>query len=203
MKEIGVSAIIRDQQGRYIFGIQGLLKPHICNRAFFSGIGGHVEADESGIDAVKRELLEEIGVECEIRVSDDTYEIFMDGNIRKYKNASASGEYIKYNYSYSKCQDSELIQYLINIFQVDISFENLSLNKEEVSGLIAVDKETLIMSLDNELTYDELILSGAIFFNNDPINEISDKRFFPIGTARAIGEFLKSKEIENILHLVQ
>jgi 8-oxo-dGTP pyrophosphatase MutT (NUDIX family) len=192
-KETGVGLVLQDEDKRYIFFIAG--KRHHCppGEIFYAGIGGHREHGESWMECAQREALEEVGVGVEIISSDLTWHIPSGGVGQKVEVPDLPRPYAFYEMIHPPGTPREGCLYRIVIYKARLLALPKRLQREEVSGIIALTKDQVICGPEHKPTLRELIQQGAtVLAGKEGLDQ--EIRLSPLGTADALAKILLFEE---------
>ncbi|MFO7881533.1 MAG: NUDIX hydrolase [Kosmotogaceae bacterium] len=168
----------------YVFLTSGKKHKTTEGEKFFFGVGGHIEKDETFIEAVKRESLEEIGSEIHLLDSDVTFHINVDKRIMRINLSDTLHPYMIYE---MKNEGLNTIYY-VTIYKAEILSRPFINDHDEISAIIGLKKEQIQMYHDQKPTVEKMLLDGGKIFDGH-LNEKTN--LFPIGTPYAYGMLLK------------
>ena len=172
----------------YIFQVSGEKHGVPGGEKFFSGIGGHVEAGESFIEAAIREAVEEIGTEVELFNSEKTYYLKHTGQINELSLDEEITPLMIYEMVHPMGTPKAGKLYYIVIFIAELKGDIGELDPREVSAVLGLKKEQIAEYVDKKVSIEKILEQGGVVLRG----KISaGTKLFPLGTAAAFGKVLR------------
>lgn len=172
----------------YIFQVSGEKHNILNGERFFSGIGGHVEASESFVEAAIREAIEEIGTEVELLNSEKTYYLKHTGQIIELSLDEEITPLMIYEMVHPEGTPKAGKLYYIVIFIAELKGDISELNYWEVSALLGLKKEQIAEYVDKKVSIEKILEQGGVVLRG----KISaGTKLFPLGTAAAFGKVIR------------
>ncbi|AKI96657.1 NUDIX domain-containing protein [Kosmotoga pacifica] len=182
----------------YIFQVSGEKHSVPNGERFFSGIGGHVEAGESFVEAALREAKEEIGTEVELLNSEKTYYLKYTGQIIELSLDEKITPLMIYEMIHPEGTPKVGQLYYIVIFVAELKREIGKLNSQEVSAILGLKKEQIAKYVDKKTSIERILEQGGVVLRG----KISaSTKLFPLGTAAAFGKVLRFLSIRRSIEI--
>lgn len=182
--EIGVGLELRLRTDQYVFFLPGTRhkRDQSINEIFYAGVGGHLELGEDLLECGRREAQEEIGLSIEYEDSNRTVYIDSFKDIRTIEVDDTIKPLAIFEMIHPEGTPKAGGIYHIVIFKALIDIEPHSLQSEEVSGIILLNKEQVLTG-NRRATIQQLLDEGAKVIGLDINKKIV---IYPIGTAEAL-----------------
>lgn len=194
-KEFNIATgIVIEFQDNYLFSIQNKekwRKENNINNIGLVGIGGGVEQNETILQNIDRECLEEIGRTVRLKEEDSTIYIDENNNISQIK--IKKNKYFPSPYAITKIKNNK--SYNNFLYTIVLSYRSTLdtlPNILDISGLVLIRKETLVRINSNGMPYEDWVELGVEFLSKDPMP--INSKLIPFGTFRS---FINLKKISK------
>ena len=198
--ERGTGLALQDRTGRFIFCLAGTKFHGPPSELFYAGIGGHVEEGEDWVSCVHREAKEEIGADVEIISSPVTWYVPHEGNIQKVEIVDSPQPLALYELVYPPSLPRAGQLYCIVMYKALLPDPPMIFSKDEVSALIGLKKEQVVLGINRKPSLRELLNEGALIIEGDDKLDLHT-RIYPIGTPLALARIFYHIDNRNIHQL--
>ena len=191
------AGLVLEYDGRYLFFLAGS-RYDAGGSTFFAGIGGHLEGEETWIECIQREAVEEIGTEVELVDSGTFYQIMANDRVIRMnltdplnsaRPAALLEILVPADAPWSKT--GEAYSYFVAVYRSRLDKEHLPV-PADVDGLILLPADLILESLQETLTLADLLLRGAELVEKE--HTPRDIVVYPFGSARAMALLMQAGE---------
>lgn len=175
--QTGASVLFR-VDGQLVFGIAGTREPGHPDGRFYAGIGGRRVLGETFADCARREAVEEMGVEPELRSAAATW--LLRAGARPEPIAVVEEPAPLAIYVMPRLPSTR--QYATAVYDADVHGAPRVLGGDELSALIALTDRQVLAG--RRATIATLLDEGATLLDRTPALTL-ETRVFPVGAAVA------------------
>ncbi len=190
--ETGVGLVLKNENGKFIFGIAGTRERCSPGELFYGGIGGRKKEEETWVECAHREASEEAGTAIELISASEFLIVDRCLRIAPAKINDTPKPLAFYEMAFPASHPRYGITYGIIIYQAIMKEKPRITSECEYRAFIALTPQQVIKGIKLKRSVERLLSEGAELPAAAPSLDLKTK-IYPTGTAAALAAILSRK----------